>query len=736
MLFSQDPKQWSAPRISDISKPSPMKEMSGHNEREQNSQPNWYEPSVSQAGFSQAQSRFSDTSTPFSVWQPQGRPRARKQMGLLWRRRMILWIIVLLLLVGAGGVASRAVFLMKEQVLMHGQNGYEQLALAVESLKAEQYIGSAKEFTSAHQSFEEASQELPSWGKALIDLTHFVPGLSQISSGKNVVEAGKYFSLAGVSLSQIAQGVTSSKDAYAQGEKISLLDFLSQMNAPINEASTNLQKAQDALNGVNMNDVPEDKREKFLLVKTTLPTLLSILTGITGQEALLQEFLGGNGPRKYLFLLQNNHEMRATGGFIGSYALLDVNNGVVRRFFVDGIFNPDGQLKENIVPPKPIQKISAAWSLHDSNWFPDFPTSAEKAIFFYEKTGGPTVDGIITLTPTVMQRLLSVTGPIALPQYGITVDADNFITVVQEQVEVKYDKEVNQPKKILADLSFLLIEKVFASQDRHTLASVAQALVTGLDEKHILLYMRHAETETLLDTLGWSGRLLTTPKDYLAVIHSNINGYKTDGVIEEKIEHKAAIADDGSIIDTVTITRKHNGGNTPYDWWNKVNADYLRVYVPAGSKLLSAKGTTWEFPPAPLDYERLGFKKDREVELEEQGTIIDEQSGTRISSESGKTVFGAWVYVSPQESVTVEYQYLLPFRLALHNRQNAVDSYSVLYQKQSGSLGSKLSSVVEFPLAWKTIWQSGTNLVPYERKLKAETTLTTDVFEGMVFATK
>ena len=736
MPFLQKPKQWSAPRVSDISSPSPVKVMSDHGKRGRNDQSNWYEPAVSQASFSQTSSTFSVPSTPLSVWQPQGRPGTRKRPGLWQRQRGVLWTIILLLILGAGGVAWRAAFLMKERTLLHGQNGYEQLALAVESLKTQQYRESAKEFTLAHQSFEEASQELPSWGKALVDLTRFVPGLSQISSGKNVVEAGKYFSLAGVSLSQIAQGATSSKDAYAQGEKISLLHFLSQMKAPINEASTNLQKAEEALDGVNMNDVPAGKREKFLLVKTTLPTLLSILTGITGQEALLQEFLGGNGPRKYLFLLQNNHEMRATGGFIGSYALLDVNDGVVRRFFVDGIFNPDGQLKENIVPPKPIQKISAAWSLHDSNWFPDFPTSAEKAIFFYEKTGGPTVDGIITLTPTVMQRLLAVTGPIALPQYGITVDADNFITVVQEQVEVKYDKEINQPKKILADLSFMLIEKVFASQDRRTLASVAQVLVTGLDEKHILLYMRHKETEALLDTLGWSGRLLTTPKDYLAVIHSNINGYKTDGVIDEKIEHKATIADDGSIIDTVTITRKHNGGNTPYDWWNKVNADYLRVYVPAGSQLLSAKGATWEFPPAPLDYERLGFEKDAEVEQEERGTTIDEQSGTRISSESGKTVFGAWVYVSPQESVTVEYQYRLPFRLALNNRQNAVDSYSVLYQKQSGSLGSKLSSVIEFPAAWKTIWQSGTNLVPYGRMLKAETTLTTDVFEGMVFAEK
>jgi hypothetical protein len=391
-------------------------------------------------------------------------------------------------------------------------------------------------------------------------------------------------------------------------------------------------------------------------------------------------------------------------------------------------------LKENIVPPKPIQKISAAWSLHDSNWFPDFPVSAEKAIFFYEKTGGPTVDGVITLTPTVMQKLLVETGPIPLPQYGFTVDADNFIPIVQEQVETKYDKEENQPKKVLADLTALLIEKVFASQDKETLYKIMNALVEGLNEKQMLLYMRHPETEALIDDAGWSGRILPASKDYLSVIHSNINGYKTDGVIDEIIKHTAEISADGSVIDTVTITRTHRGGNTPYDWWNKVNADYMRVYVPAGAKLLSAKGATWEFPASPLDYKALGFHTDADVEREENSIVIDEKSGTRVYQDAGKTVFGAWVYVSPQESVTVEYRYSLPFTIDMNKiKSGGADSYMTVYQKQSGSIGSKLFASVIFPQSIEPVWQMSGNLIPYGRQWKLETDLKTDVFAGMVF---
>ncbi len=321
-----------------------------------------------------------------------------------------------------------------------------------------------------------------------------------------------------------------------------------------------------------------------------------------------------------------------------------------------------------------------------------------------------------------------------MPQYGIIVDADNFIPVLQEQVEVKYDKELNEPKKILADLTQMLIEKVFALQNREILGRIAGALVDGLNEKHMLLYMRHTETQLLIDEVGWSGRVLDTPKDYLSVIHSNINGYKTDGVINERIEHKASIEADGSIVDTVKITRTHTGGDTPYEWWNKVNADYVRIYVPQGSELLSSQGTTWEFPPSPLDYERLGFKEDADVKQEESTLVVDEKTGIRVSEDAGKTVFGAWVYVSPKESVTITFQYRLPFRFDMTLlKKGEAQSYSVLFQKQSGSPGSQLISSLMYPENFEIIWQTEPNLVPYGREWRRETDLKTDVFQGFVF---
>ena len=480
----------------------------------------------------------------------------------------------------------------------------------------------------------------------------------------------------------------------------------------------------------------ENLKDKFSLLKRVLPEVNLVLNDFLKEEKIFTDVLGGNGARKYLFLFQNNQEMRPTGGFIGSYAILDISHGRVRKFFIDGIFNPDGQLKENIVPPVPIQKISAGWSLHDSNWFPDFPVSAEKAIRFYERTGGPTVDGVITMTPTVLKKLLKVTGPIELSEYGITINEENFSEKIQYETEVGYDKELNQPKKILADLAPKILDKIFNQGNLSNVAETMNIILESLSEKHILIYSKNWEIEKSLSENGWTGEILKTKKDYLSVINTNINGFKTDGVVEEKISHSAEIKEDGSIVDTVIIVREHKGGNTPYDWWNRVNVDYMRVYVPKGSKLLSAEGQTREVNSPPLDYDALKFKRDPQVEMEEESIEIDEESGTRVYEDSEKTVFANWVYVSPQETVKIKYQYLLPFKVDFS--QKLMDSYSILFQKQSGSLGSRLDFELILPEKYKIIWNypetlKNENFSEQKKKFNLGTDLTKDKFMAIAF---
>ena len=198
--------------------------------------------------------------------------------------------------------------------MFQSETGMSTLLQAVTLLREKQYDQSAVLFREATASFEEAERTLFWFGGPVLDMTRFVPGLSQASSGKHAILAGKYFGEAGESLSVLVKNAALSKEAYAQGEKVSLLSFLVQVKEPLTQARESLFRAEKELALVRIDDLPAEKKEKFLLVRTSLPSVLALLSGFEKNEVLIEELLGGNGPRTYLFLLQNNHEMRATGG--------------------------------------------------------------------------------------------------------------------------------------------------------------------------------------------------------------------------------------------------------------------------------------------------------------------------------------------------------------------------------------------------------------------------------------
>ncbi len=636
----------------------------------------------------------------------------------------IIWLVIFGMSLAGQGLMA------KSNILSSALQAYKAMLAAKDSASRFDFSGAQVNFDQAYQNFWQAEQELNKMGRSLIYVLEKLPGGSVVGSGAALVEAGENLSKAGSSFAKIADVFVSQNlgSSLISGSE-SLTKKIIEVQQEIEAAKTALTLANDNLNHVNPADLPGDLQGSVDSLKQKMPVVVQAASQLKNWSNIFLEILGHQRAKKYLLIFQNNSEARPTGGFVGTYGVLDLDEGQIKNLFIDGIFNLDGQLYEKIIPPKPIQKISTAWSTHDANWFADFSTSAKKIMWFYEKAGGTTPDGVISLTPTVIERLLAITGPIEMPEYGVTLNQDNFLDVMQYKAEVDYDQAQNQPKKILADFAPKFLEKLMGAlpQNSHQILDV---IFQALQEKHILFYFSDAALEKVFEEQGWAGNILSTDKDYLSVVNTNINGFKTDKVVEQKIEHQSAVQPDGAIVDTVKITRAHHGGQSQYDWYNRVNADYLRVYVPLGSKLLSAQGQTLEAYSAPVDYQKLGFQADSDVAAQEQNMTIDSNSGTQIFSESGKTVFANWAYVSPAETVEITYQYLLPFKLNL-----ATDnfSWSLLAQKQSGSTSSGFESILQLPREFKINWQYPANLQISGSQIKFSGDLQTDEFYGMVF---
>lgn len=698
------------------------------------------------------------------TWRMVMHPGERGQrIGISPTKNTLIFVSMLSLALLIVGVTHSigTLFSVKGSVMGVTQDGYTDLTAAVSSMSERDFVTSQRSLAQAEDHFSMAVEEMDRINQGITELSQYIPGASQLYSAEQLLNASLHLTRAGESLNR---AIAPFDDEFSSSEEkntsdVSLLELYSQAHSEFLTISEELMVAQESIDHVVIDDLPEEHRAKFMLIKQQLPQLITLTENFTRSNDMIVDLLGGNGPRKYLFLFQNNQEMRATGGFIGSYGLLDLKEGAVRDFFIEGIYNPDGQFTDKIVPPRPIQKISARWSLHDSNWFADFPLSAQKAMLFYEKTGGPTVDGVVAITPTLMENLIAIVGPIHMPEYDITITAENFTEKTRSEIEKvdeenqsllkiqesNYDttqsttdeddeQEVEEPKQILADLAPLLLAQITSPHDIETTMKIFGAVQQSMREKHILLYAQNTQAQEIITQNQWGGTIMGDTRDYLSIINTNINGYKTDGVIDESIIHEIEIGDDGSVIDTVSITRTHNGGHTGYEWWDAVNANYMRVFVPEGSQLISVEGQTREFNEPALDYDALGFDRDPDVVTEEESMTIDEESGTRIYQQNKKTVFANWVYVSPQESVTITYRYRLPWQVILNDnkQEGTFAAYDILYQKQHGSIGSTLETKLAFPSLMHPVW---TNLSQEENdQLSLTTTLTTDHYAAVAFS--
>jgi exonuclease VII small subunit len=234
--------------------------------------------------------------------------------------------VIITLIIGISAFGAKGIGI-KGKVLGVSQKGYSNLNSAVDGIKNQNFETSRLEFEKSYENFSQASSDLDEMGKVFIEISRFFPFSSKLSSGKNLVEAGKHVAIAGKSLSEIIETLSSVKNPLGKSENksISFLEMFQSTEKEIRLVNQELQQVQENLDKINIDDLPTEKKQQFLSLKEKLPEINGITGDFLDNSGIFVDLLGGNGPRKYLFLFQNNQEMRATGGFIGSYGLLDIS---------------------------------------------------------------------------------------------------------------------------------------------------------------------------------------------------------------------------------------------------------------------------------------------------------------------------------------------------------------------------------------------------------------------------
>lgn len=590
------------------------------------------------------------------------------------------------------------------QVTADGTAGFMALQEAATAILRADLTAARTSSEAALDKFQKASAAMQSEHRFLQTLAGAVPVLAgAVQSRQRLLLAGEELSLGNAHL---LRGVEEAQTAAST----TLLARVLILKNYLDSALPNYRQALANLSAVDPEILPFEYRATYKDFKYIFEALVSDLENLARLGGALNEIFGTDGLRRYLVIFQNPHEIRPTGGFMGSFALIDFKDGAIARMVVPpgGSYDLKGQLSELVEPPAPLLLLKPRWEFQDANWFPDFPASAEKAMWFYRKSRGMTADGVIAVNATVLERLLAIIGPITDEKRDLVLAADDAINTIQKVVEEGPEKKINKPKQIISDLAPKFIAALASARPEHILPLLVN-LSDALKQKEIQAYFTDAAAEATIADFGWGGKILPTGagQDYLMVVNTNIQGQKSDAKILQTISHQAVIGEDGTVTVTVNIAREHTGisGEKMY---GAPNINYLRVYAPLGAKLVAASGFTWPDEKNFVAPAR-GAKKDIQLAAAETEVGIDSKTGTRVTDEFGKTAFGNWLVTLPGQKSEAVFVYELPFRVINDGKTTA--RYQLVAQKQSGC-ESDFDSQIIFPSEWHPTWNEGRDLQP------------------------
>ncbi len=565
-----------------------------------------------------------------------------------------------------------------------GLAGKAELTQAVQAAQAEEWRVSLNLANQAQADFSDALKNLQD--------THDNPAVKNLTLIRNQVNDLEYLLRTAEILSRsltrilpIADNLSkiSSENGklnfsdLADNDKIRFLQLIYQSEPELTGLKADLELALLNLEKIHRIGILWPVYQQISDIRQELNQATILMSRVSPLIKLLPALAGYPNNSHFLLILQNNDELRPTGGFIGVYGILESHNGNIVSLKSDDSYHLDmpASLSNSwtLQAPAIIKKYLKVekWYLRDANWSPDWPTSAKKINEIFQgenlaiKQPSESFTGIAAITPDLVADLIRLVGPISVK--GADYNADNFQPLLQYNVEVAYkDQNISSwdRKEIINELMAELENRLLKLPPKNW-PELLKIIDKAIDSKSLQLYFANDSWEDLARNLGASGEVKKWSGDYLLAVDSNLGAFKSDVVVKKNLSYTVT-EDRGGLSATVKLNYRHEGN---FDWRTTRYRSYTRVYAPLGSYLVSLSG------------------------VDEKTADMSVENDTALN----KTVFGFFFTVEPGTSREIIISYRLPSNI---DQELKSSGYSLLVQKQAGQRIESLNISVK-PLKGK-----------------------------------
>jgi hypothetical protein len=238
-------------------------------------------------------------------------------------------------------------------------------------------------------------------------------------------------------------------------------------------------------------------------------------------KIFVRNFLSSR-KKHFLILLQNNNELRSTGGYITS--VLDIEIGRLNAKKRTLNVNTDLYCHKKVDAPKPIKEMLYdckldTWTFRDANYYPDFGKSAKKIIEFYNLTYPQnTVCGLMAVNYSFAESLVEAIGKIKMGDRIIDrYSLFDFLSSEVSDIDRHDIDALNKRKNALNVLARKIMLKTLFTPWKwyKTFRIISQAF----KEKDLQLYDTNKNISDFIPK---------SDEDFLAVIENNYLGLKSN----------------------------------------------------------------------------------------------------------------------------------------------------------------------------------------------------------------
>lgn len=292
---------------------------------------------------------------------------------------------------------------------------------------------------------------------------------------------------------------------------------------PIQEAAPSLTSAAnvvrlsaDRLDRIDLESILPAVAEPISSARDELRGASQALSSLSSVATLLPDMLGASEPRRYLILVQNSAEARATGGIPGAVATLTASEGMLALESQTSASALGGFSPRVSVDQEQVALFTGRLGtvMQNVNLTPDFPTAASTAKTMWEiRNPDEAIDGVVAVDPVVLGHMLRATGPIELDdvevlQFLANTELPSSLTennVVPTLLSEVY-KEIQDPSSQDAYFAAVASEIFEAFTKRGADGSqMISAVNQSMGEGRLFLWSSHGAEQSVISKFSVAG---------------------------------------------------------------------------------------------------------------------------------------------------------------------------------------------------------------------------------------